>query len=395
MNILPTDWDGRASKAVQVIIKRKLVDVQAMHGIFRTKQDAPPCNTCHTPFNYVWRHGRADRTPQRFRREDLKQSQQAATSQGSAGSEATSLATIGTSSTGDAGAENPAPVNPLRVSLRNQISKLIERSRQEWKQAEDEDSSGKELWYGRRFRRDLDTYFKDEVARPSLSTSGGRYPVGSKVACFAGKQAWYPGTVEVSRENSTYDVRYDDGDIAQHVFSHMIRFAPTRWDSKLVFFYWSLALAAAVMWPLVGFLYFSRGKNAQDDSEGGLWVAAPALVLGIAGVVAVAAQFWVIYRKNRRAGLCITARYAAIIALPPASLAFTGGMAAAKASAVSTNSWVEVGQECLSALKSFSIKHPLKNFLQRFYEERLDDSYDCPIIYMPCSSRYNLKHIYA
>lgn len=290
MNILPDKWDGRPAKAIQLVVKRKVVDKQALCGAFKTKFRVPQCAKCQTPFNYTWRNGGPD---DRGQQQSLGSNTFSA--QASAGGIGTAV----------------------------------------------DDDAAPELWYGREFRRQLNTYFKPELERPSLSLRGGRYSVGARVACFAGKEAWYPGTVAASRDNNTYDVRYDNGDIAEHVFPHMVRFEPARTYSGLLCFYYGLALASAVVWPLTGFEYFS---GTGSRTEGAL-VALPALVIGAAGVMAVAAQFWVLYGENKGAGPCVTARYATVMALPSASLALIGGLSMAKAfSTSSTGSWVVVSR---------------------------------------------------
>lgn len=362
MNKLPDDWVGRAGKVVRVVIKRKEVDKQAMYGAFRTKPGVPVCRKCQTPFNYSWRSGGgSDLSPQQQQRE--RERLEAALSR---------PATAASSAPADLGAGKDEGEDtgglPLVARVLGALTKalgfvhaLVSQSRRRRNKNKLIDAGGDpgardaadepELWYGREFRRQLTTYFKPELERPSLSSSlargggrtggngGGRYPVGARVSCFAGKEAWYPGAVLASRENNTYDVRFDNGDIAQHVFPHMIRFEPTHTDSRLLCCYYGLALAAAVAWPLAGFGYFRSSTTADAAAV----VALPALVVGVAGALAVAVQFWEIYAENRSAGLWITAKFAAIFALPSLSLAVVGGLAVSKTlNPESTGSWVEV-----------------------------------------------------
>ena len=212
-----------------------------------------------------------------------------------------------------------------------------------------DDSTDPELWYGNEFRRQLKTYFNPELERPSLSLRGGRYSIGARVACFAGRDTWYPGAVATSRENNTYDVRYDNGDIAQHVFPHMIRFEPTHSDSALLCCYYGLALAAAATWPLMGVWYFSTTTTTTttEEAEGmGAVIAVPALMVGVTGTVAVVLQFGAIYRENKSTGLRMMVKYAVVAALPSASLALVGITTIAKAlHPSSTGSWVKVREE--------------------------------------------------
>lgn len=394
VNKLPDDWVGRAGKVLKVVIKRKEVDTQAMYGAFRTRPGVPLCRKCETPFNYAWRNGGdSDQSAQQRRQLQLleaalsRPATAASTAAGSAGSPA-----------GAEGGEDENGIKNRGVSLavfagwlakavgfvhalvspsrrRRDKNKLIDAGgggggaggrggREDGATAEEP-----ELWYGREFRRQLTTYFKPELDRPSLSSSlargggggggGGRFPVGARVACFAGKGAWYPGAVAASRENNTYDVRYDNGDIAQHVFPHMIRFEPTRADSRLLCRYYGLALAAAVGWPLSGFWYFSStaaaaaaasSADATTAATAAAAVALPALVIGAAGVVAVGIQFWEIYAENSSTGMCVPAKFAAIFALPALSLAVVGGLAVAKALyPASAGSWVQVRKHLLRA----------------------------------------------
>lgn len=347
MNALPDEWDGRAGKLIHVVVKRKTVDKNALYGDFKTLPRVPLCCKCKTPLNYCWRNGGTSD-------EALEQQNDI---QPAAHPKPTRVATAADSQDSDAVAHSSNA--PLRVlfglkgKIRNMVSNVRETSELSGRAARGPPAgaggtgAGPELWYGRDFRRQLKTYFKPELERPSLSPRGGRYPVGVKVACFAGKQAWYPGTIAASRENNTYDVTYDDGDIAQHVFPHMVRFTPIHKDSHLLCFYYGLILTAAIAWPLAGFRYLSdttiSSNSEASSTTAGALVATPALVLGVAGVWAVMAQFWVIYGENKRAGLPVTVRYAAIIALPSASLALVGGTAVAKASNPSSaGSWVEV-----------------------------------------------------
>lgn len=246
------------------------------------------------------------------------------------------------------------PSIPLRRRVKRWIRRLKQRYRTFVEGAGDAGKQDFELWYGREFHRQLKTFFKPELPRPVLlHGQSGRYPVGARVACFAGKEAWYPGTIEASRENNTYDVRYDNGDIAQHVFPHMVRFEPIHsGDSRLVCLFYALALVAAVLWPMTGYYYWSTIPTATAattsdeetmDFNRGAMVAAPAFALGVVGVVGVTIQFWAIYDGNRSAGVWVTARYAGVIAATPAALALVGGSALIKAANPSTSgTWVEV-----------------------------------------------------
>lgn len=350
--MLPDNWDGRAGEAVHVVIKRKTVDKQAMYGDFKTTPNVPRCNKCRTPFDYRWRNGSgADPTvsnnnPKAHGNHLLPTTPMTATitSAVTAKIEA-ARADTATVSRVDTGACQP-PSIPVGQRLKRWIRRTRKRGLEIGASRDSADQPG--LWYGREFHYQLKTYFKPELQRPSLSSSlqggGGQYPVGARIACFAGKQSWYPGTIKTARGNNTYDVRYDNGDIAQHVFPHMIRFEPihTR-DSRLVCLFYGMVLAAAVIWPFVGFRYFSR-EGGSPLSDRGPMVAAPALLLGLAGVTAVTLQWWTIYSGDRSAGLLETARYVAVFGLPSASLAMVGGTALVKAAnpAIS-GSWIEVG----------------------------------------------------
>lgn len=391
--MLPDEWVGRAGKVVQVVIKRKLVDTRAMYGSFKTQPGVPLCRKCQTPFNYSFRNGR-DQLPQQqqhileaaLSRPTTAASTTAARSPAPPG--AAAGVDVGVDEAADATGGGASP-STFRVRMTRKVELFIDNlrkvigfihglvspSRRRRNKNEFMDRGGggggrgaehnavaaaePELWYGREFQRQLATYFKPELDRPSLSSplepGGGRYPVGARVACFAGKETWYPGTVVASRENNTSDVRYDNGDIAQHVFPHMIRFEPTHRDSRLLLCYYGLALAAATAWPLAGFLYFSTtvaatAEHASTDdasnasaTTAAAVVALPALVVGATGVLAVAVQFWGIYAENRSTGLPATAKFGAIFALPSLSLAVVGGLAVAKAmNPASAGSWVEV-----------------------------------------------------
>lgn len=417
--MLPDEWDGRAEKVVQVVIKRKLVDTRAMYGSFKTKPGVPVCRKCQTPFNYSFRNGRGQLPQQQQQQQqhlleaDLSRPTTAASTTMAGRNLALSGARAGTDAfvdeaadTAGGGVSSSSPtfsysafrtrlmrrkVGPFVDSLGDVVGfvhGLVSPSRRRRNKNKLIDSGGggggtsdnaaaarpaaqPELWYGREFRRQLTTYFKPELDRPSLSSpleqGGGRYTVGARVACFAGKDVWYPGAVVASRENNTFDVRYDNGDIAQHVFPHMIRFEPTRRDSRLLCCYYGLALVAAAGWPLAGFLYFSSSSSVDATTAGGSTtdvasdgvsdvtatatatttaaavVALPALIVGAAGVVAVVFQFWGIYAENKRTGVFVTAKFGAIFALPSLSLAAVGGLAVTKAmNPASAGSWVEV-----------------------------------------------------
>lgn len=325
---------------VEVVIKRKKVDTQAMYGAFKTKLALPTCAKCHAPFNYSWRNGRRDEgvqhghvdghgQPLGLNRKGLRPSTSASTS-----------------GAGDTGNDCPSMTSHPRMLLKvvRSIRTFVVHRREAPEDGDVvDDNADPELWYGNEFRRQLKTYFNPELERPSLSLRGGRYPIGARVACFAGKDTWYPGAVATSRENNTYDVRYDNGDVAQHVFPHMIRFEPTHSDSGLLCFYYGLALAAAAAWPLMGVWYFSTSTTASGI---GAATAVPALLVGVAGTVAVAVQFWVIYCENKSTGLRMMLKYAVVAALPSASLALVGITAMAKAlHPSSTGSWVKVRKE--------------------------------------------------
>ena len=285
LNVFPEEWDGRAGKAVEVVIKRKKVDTQAMYGAFKTKLALPTCGKCRTPFNYSWRNVRRDEgvhvhadghgNALSFSRKPPRPT--------------TSSSTCGED---DTAYGSPAASSRSRMLMKmvGSIRNFVLHSREALPEETGEkgavdDSADPELWYGNEFRHQLKTYFNPELERPSLSLRGGRYPIGARVACFAGKDTWYPGAVATSRENNTYDVRYDNGDIAQHVFPHMIRFEPTHSDSGLICCYYGLALAAAAMWPLMGVWYFSTASTSTAAEGMGSVVAVPALVVGVLSLI--------------------------------------------------------------------------------------------------------------
>lgn len=362
--MLPDEWAGRAGKDVHVVIKRKEVDTRAMYGIFKTKPAVPLCSKCHTPFNYSWRNGGGSDKLVHQRQQRLLDvalsrpttaASTAAAAAGSATDPALPAAVDGPMDAENGGVAAAAYRRVLAKAarfIRGLCSPCRRRRAASRKPFDGGGGAGAveepELWYGREFRRQLKTYYKPELSRPAF---GGRYPVGARVACFAGKDAWYPGAVAASRENDTYDVRYDNGDIAQHVFSHMIRFEPVHADSRLTCCYYGLALAAAAAWPLAGSWYFSSTSGTTSASAAAL-VALPALVVGTAGTLAVAFQFWEIYADNRSTGVCVATKFAVIFALPSMSLALVGGLAVVKAlKPASAGSWVEVrerGMACCS-----------------------------------------------
>lgn len=349
VNALPDSWDGRAGKALHVVIKHKLVDAKAMYGVFKTTPAVPRCHKCRTPFNYSFRNGHGveprDNNDSRSHNVGNIAAQRNADNKAPAQSERALMASadaISVSYTSTAGDLSSTPFSSMRRRVKRWIRRLKQRDLGIGGGRDGNEEQQRELWYGREFHRELKTFFKPELPRPVLPPQDGRYAIGERVACFAGKEAWYPGTIEASRENNTYDVRYNNGDIAQHVFPYMVRFPPIHnRDSRLVCLFYGLMLAAAVMWPIVGFFYWS--SDDETLSSRGPAVAAPALVFGVVGAVAVAVQFWEIYSRNRSAGFCVTARYASAIAATPASLAFVGGTALVKASNASiSGSWIEV-----------------------------------------------------
>lgn len=359
VNAFPAHWNGKPGKAMHVVVKRKKIDTQAMYGVFKTKPDAPLCTKCLTPCNYMWRSRRLDQALRSLTNEGSSKSDHRRLPEASNRCEE-SVTSFGASIDEGSAAivESGTPlssVNLLCSKFRDRQRDLMRHARRIC-QGTDGGVGGSqhELWYENEFQHLLKIYLKPEVARPA-PLQGGRYPIGSRIACFAGKRVWYPGTVEVVRQNNTYDIRYDNGDIARHVFPRMIRFEPVRRDSRLARFFYGLALGAAVFWPLRGFLHFSLDREDQGGQEGqggqespnqGALLPASALVLGLAGIVAVAGESWAIYKRNKRAGLCVVARYAAMVALPPASLALTGGLVTIKVSRPSSaGSWIEVSRK--------------------------------------------------
>lgn len=329
-------------------MKRKAVDKHAIYGAFKVKPGVPLCVKCQTPFNYSWRNGGTNDGVQQhtFPLSITPSRPTTAASVDSAGVPSTAM---------DKGDDSTMILPPNALTkIFGLIRNIFARATTSPKEMGGdsgavEANAGPELWYGREFRRQLKTYFNPELERPSLFLLGGRYPVGARVACFAGKDAWYPGTVAASRENNTYDVRYDNGDTAQHVFPHMVRFEPIHTDSGLLCCYYGMALVAAMVWPLMGFQYFSSSITTGSGVRAA-GVAIPALALGAVGVLAVAAQLWIIYAENRSIGLSVAGRYAAIFAMPSASLALVGGMSTAKAlNPSTTGSWVKVRVEVSKA----------------------------------------------
>lgn len=353
MNALPGSWDGRAGKELHVVIKHKSVDKKAMYGVFKTTPAVPRCHKCRTPFNYLFRNGHGveprdnvngNKNNRISQNVGTRASPQDASNSVSSQNNNTSTASTDGLSARYESTTGPLPLTPSSP-MRRRVKRWIQRLKQRGlaiERGRNVDAKGqRELWYGREFQRELKTFFKPEIPRPVLSSQDAHYTIGTRVACFAGKQAWYPGTIEASRENNTYDVRYDNGDVAQHVFPYMVRFAPIHTqDPPLVCLFYGLTLAAAVVWPIAGYYYWS---SDQVLSSRGPAVAAPALVFGVVGVVAVVIEFWKIYGGNRSAGFFVTARYASAIAATPASLALVGGTTLVKASNASTSGpWIEV-----------------------------------------------------
>ena len=317
---------------MRIVIKRKKVDTQTMFAVFNTKPSFPLCRKCQTPFNYTWRNSRTDIVTLRHI-SDL------------GGRKDCTSTDLNSGAAPEMVTEEAGKIPPYKASkcLINSVGHFVASTSNPITGRIDP-AGAPELWYVRNFRRQLDTYIKPQLKRPSLSTQGGRYPSGARVECFEGKGVWYPGTVTVSHENETYDVLFDDGDIAQLVFPHMVRFQPIHTDSSLVCCSYGLALAAGVIWPLMGFVYLS----GVDSKRRGALVALPALLLGAIGVFAVVIQFFGIFKENRSAGPCTPAWYAAIMAVPWASLVLVGGLSVAKASSMSPSSpgsWLEVSRE--------------------------------------------------
>lgn len=329
-----------------VVMKRKVVDTQAIYGVLKSKPDVPLCTKCRMPCNHVWRDRRVDQAVRCVGRKDPPRRSQRVIA-----SDRPAVATVAEGdrdkhpSTGDAHVFAPARTNnTLRAQMSRGLRSLTRFGTRLRQRLEEEGDARQELWYGKKFQRQLKAFYKPEIPRPSLPERG-RYPCGARVECFAERHVWYPGQVVASRDNETYDVRFDNGDVARHVFAHTIRFAPTRKDSRLACFLYGTALAAAVVWPLVGFQCASSGGTAWETSAGVQLAAAPALILGLASLVAVGSNVWAIYRSNSRAGLCLTAWYASIFTLPSASLTLTGAMVMAKGSGhPSAYPWVQVSQ---------------------------------------------------
>lgn len=382
--MLPAEWAGRAGKLLQVVIKRKEVDTQAMYGAFKTKPGVPLCGKCRTPFNYSWRNGTSsDQSAQQLRQQQSRPTTTASTEAGSARKPTPPPGAYDTDAPGGNGSIPAAAIRSILTTAVGSLHRLVSPSRRRRDKNKLIDAGGRgrgdegepgglageaadtpepELWYGREFRRQLATYFKPELERPSLLSSSargqarrsggggggghgerlGRFPVGARVASFAGKPVWYPGAVTASRENNTYDVRYDNGDIAQHVFPHMIRFEPIHEDSRLLCRYYGLAVAAAAAWPLAGSWYFSS-TTAGAAKTAGAGVALPAVAVGTAGALAVAGQFWEIYAVNKSTGIWVPAKFGTIFALPSLLLALVGCLAVHKSlNPASGGSWVEV-----------------------------------------------------
>lgn len=318
INAFPSEWNGKPGKKLQVVIKRKAIDKQSMFAVFQTKPNFPLCRKCQSPFNYTWRNRRMNKVAQQLHGFDEIRS--------------------GATSAEKAGATGATPpqIASNSLSFFKPIRNILPSKQNSVKEEGYDCSGGLELWYGREFIRQLETYFKPQLNRPSLSTRYDHYPVGARVECFVGKTAWYPGTVTASRENNTYDVCFDNGDVAQHVLQRTVRFQPIHKDSSLVCCFYGLVLAAVVISPLAGV------------GGGAVFTAMLALLLGMAGVLALVVQFYAIYRENREAGPWIPACFAFALALPWASLGLLGGLSIAKLFVAnnhsSVGSWVEVSR---------------------------------------------------
>ncbi|CAN0090105.1 unnamed protein product, partial [Discosporangium mesarthrocarpum] len=328
VNPFPQGWEGKAGSTLAIVVKRKEVDTQSMYTILKPRRVVPSCHKCYTPYNYRRRglplpggSSVSQELPRLGRKSRGRQGIEAGSGQSAlsdSGSQPHLTDSVLPPPLAGAAAGEPS-LGDGGVTLTDK-GRILARKLLVCKAGRAFLGMGRgsgppdfrcrdKLWYNGELRKQLKTYYRPQLPGPTLGP-GERYQVGARVLCYANKDVWYPGFVELLRENNTYDVRYENGEVVQHVFPHMIRFQPRHEDSPLIAFLYAMTLATAVVWPLLGFLYYS--STAEDAPALEPLLPVPALVYGLVAAAAVATQFLAIYMADPRAGLYLCLSLAAL-----------------------------------------------------------------------------------
>ena len=65
------------------------------------------------------------------------------------------------------------------------------------------------------------------ISTGPLSGGSAGFAAGARVeARYGGEEEWYAGRIRAARDDGTYDVEYDDGDLEERVAVDLVRSAP-------------------------------------------------------------------------------------------------------------------------------------------------------------------------
>ena len=68
---------------------------------------------------------------------------------------------------------------------------------------------------------------RDEPVVPEAAPPTHAFAAGARVeARYGGEEEWYAGRIRAARDDGTYDVEYDDGDLEERVAVDLVRSAP-------------------------------------------------------------------------------------------------------------------------------------------------------------------------
>ncbi|CAM9579361.1 unnamed protein product, partial [Choristocarpus tenellus] len=309
VNAFPEDWKGKSGTKLKVVVKRKEIDTQTMYAVVKTVRDAPSCSKCFTPYNYTGRLIASRQGP--GVRQPRRPHNRAATIDKINIDRKVLLAAPPPHSSPLESELESSNFNP-GTAKHNWMSAVIRKPMECFRRHISKHTpldQQQELWYTTAFRKDLTNYFRPQFPIPALGPQE-QYAIGARVFSCANKNVWYPGLVERSRNNNTYDIRYDNGGVARHVFPEMIRFQPVEHDSPMIVVLYAVALGVFVSWPLVGVLYYS--STAEDAVRLEPLVAVPVLVFGLVACAAVATQFLTMCFRNGEASWSLHASFAAL-----------------------------------------------------------------------------------
>ena len=214
---------------------------------------------------------------------------------------------------------------------------------------------------------------------------------GDRIETYANSGRWTLGTVIGVREGitrrsaaaaapPTYDVLFEDGTQARHVFVHTLRYAADAQQPLLVTLWYAAVLTLCITWPLLGGVYYRITGDPESYSKGtalsgqdavaaaAAALAAPAAAAGFAFVALTAGRLAVLATcsssgssSSGPGSLRIGCSLCMVVCAPFAALGLLGVLCAANAASQGgalTGAAAEVqthDQNCVHATSQYGV----------------------------------------